>query len=87
MSVEAALVAVRLRAEHPEGYRLFDYRPDVLVLVGGYQALLAIHLPTRADTHPDQTWCGACGVPFPCPTRRAIEGALSSIRTGPARRA
>jgi hypothetical protein len=76
-----ALRAVRLRAEHPQGYRLFDYRPDLLVLLTGFERLCELHHRTslRREGRPC-AYCSACLCAWPCPTTRVLVKALRAVR-------
>jgi hypothetical protein len=82
-AVECRISEMRTRAGHPQGYRLFDYRPDLLALTGCLQSVLAIHRPQPADESTAQTgaaevWCQLCLQAWPCPTVDAIAGALGT---------
>jgi hypothetical protein len=58
------LRAMQERANHPEGHRLYDYRPDVLSLVAALEGALGVHIPQT----PGATFCKACHRAWPCPT-------------------
>jgi hypothetical protein len=69
---------IRHRAGHPQGYRLYDYRPDLLVLTSCVEAVLRIHQPqggAAAGAHAGGR-CRVCLHAWPCPTVAAVNTSL-----------
>lgn len=78
--VVLALGQLRARAEHPQGYRLYDLRPDLLGLLDVVDAVFAEHVPVPAHPGEPPTLCGSCACELRfCKTRRVLAGHLARM--------
>ena len=76
--IERRIREIRARAGHPHGYRLYDYRPDLLVLAGCVETVVRMHKPQRGvpAAAGGEGRCAVCLHAWPCPTMDAITGSL-----------
>lgn len=83
VTAEGRIGMIRARAGHPQGYRLYDYRPDVLMLAACVETVLALHHPEAGHGPPADggvapvPCCRLCLRAWPCPTVTAITGSLA----------